>query len=96
MFRRPIMYNAPPIKTTPAITPMTIPAIAPPDKPDPDEDDGAPVAVGDWDWAVLVVVEELWLVVVVVMDADAVVEAVESTLKESIGLLAFLFQRWVA
>lgn len=90
MLRRPSRYNAPPIKATPAITPITIPAIVPPDKPDPGEGEVVVVAVGDWDCAALVVVE-VWLEVVVVMDAD-VVEAVESTLKESMGLLAFLFQ----
>jgi hypothetical protein len=71
---------------------MTIPAMAPPDKPDPDGDEGASVGVGDWVWGVLAVVDEVWLVVVVVMDADVVVDAVESTLKESMGLLAFLLK----
>lgn len=42
-------------------------------------------------WDVVVVVEEVWFVVVeVVVDAEVVVVAVESTLKKSMGMLAFL------
>lgn len=71
---------------------MTIPVIAPPDRDDPDEE-AEPVAVlvGAWDVVVTLVAEDMWFI-----DAVVVVDAVESTLKESIGLLAFLLKRCVA
>jgi hypothetical protein len=89
----------PPIIATPATAPITMPAMAPPDNASPDEEgdeEGDAVAAGAVGvWAVLEVVG-LDIDVVLVEEAEVVVVAVESTLNESIGLLAFLLKMCVA